>query len=89
MMSASSNGNEEPEPTKPESDEHPTFQDNPGKLPDDAVKSEDEQQKSAKEKTNSKAGDEGERQNQNKRPRHNRTMRKRIRRTMRVKERSC
>ena len=63
-VSASSNGNEEPEPTKPESDEHPTFQDNPGKLPDDAVKSEDEQQKSAKEKTNSKAGDEGERQNQ-------------------------
>ncbi|KAF3492769.1 hypothetical protein DY000_02055988 [Brassica cretica] len=63
-VSASSNGNEEPEPTNPESDEHPTFQDNPGKLPDDAVKSEDEQQKSAKEKTNSKAGDEGERQNQ-------------------------
>ncbi|CAH8364521.1 unnamed protein product [Eruca vesicaria subsp. sativa] len=59
-VSASSNGNEEPEPTKPD----PTFQDNPGKLPDDAVKSEDEQKMSAKEKTSSKAGDEGERQNQ-------------------------
>ncbi|KAF8090391.1 hypothetical protein N665_0478s0049 [Sinapis alba] len=63
-VSASSNGNDEPEPTKPESDEHPTFQDNPGKLPDDAVKSEDEQQKSAKEKTSSKAVDEGEKQKQ-------------------------
>ncbi|KAJ0253633.1 methyltransferase PMT27 [Hirschfeldia incana] len=63
-VSASSNGNDEPEPTKPESDENPTFQDNPGKLPDDAIKSEDEQQKSAKEKTSSKAGDEVEKQSQ-------------------------
>ncbi|CDY26534.1 BnaC01g23650D [Brassica napus] len=60
-VSASSNGNDEPEPTRQESDEHPTYEDNPGKLPDDAIKSEYEQQKSAKEKnekTSSKARDE-------------------------------
>ncbi|ESQ45410.1 hypothetical protein EUTSA_v10010109mg [Eutrema salsugineum] len=51
VVSASSNGNDEPEPTKPESDDQPAFEDNPGKLPDDAVKSEDEQQKSAIEKS--------------------------------------
>ncbi|VYS60031.1 unnamed protein product [Arabidopsis thaliana] len=50
-VSASSNGNDEPEPTKQESDEQQAFEDNPGKLPDDAVKSEDEQRKSAKEKS--------------------------------------
>ncbi|CAE6075832.1 unnamed protein product [Arabidopsis arenosa] len=50
-VSVSSNGNDEPEPTKQESDEQPPFEDNPGKLPDDAVKSEDEQRKSAKEKS--------------------------------------
>ncbi|KAL9294601.1 putative methyltransferase PMT27 [Arabidopsis thaliana] len=50
-VSASSNGNNEPEPTKQESDEQQAFEDNPGKLPDDAVKSEDEQRKSAKEKS--------------------------------------
>jgi len=38
-VSASSNGNDEPEPTKQESDEQQAFEDNPGKLPDDAVKS--------------------------------------------------
>jgi hypothetical protein len=37
-VSASSNGNDEPEPTKQESDEQQAFEDNPGKLPDDAVK---------------------------------------------------
>ncbi|KAF8095820.1 hypothetical protein N665_0321s0001 [Sinapis alba] len=66
-VSASSNGNDEPEPTRQESDEHPTFEDNPGKLPDDAIKSEYEQQKSAKEKsekTRSKVGDEGQRETQ-------------------------
>ncbi|CAA0385625.1 unnamed protein product [Arabidopsis thaliana] len=50
-VSASSNGNDEPEPTKQESDGQQAFEDNPGKLPDDAVKSEDEQRKSAKEKS--------------------------------------
>ncbi|KAG2239287.1 hypothetical protein Bca52824_090147 [Brassica carinata] len=68
-VSASSNGNDEPEPTRQEEpDEHPTFEDNPGKLPDDAIKSEYEQQKSAKEKsekTSSKLRDEGGRQSQN------------------------
>ncbi|CDY33300.1 BnaA01g19670D [Brassica napus] len=66
-VSASSNGNDEPEPTRQESDEHPTFEDNPGKLPDDAIKSEYEQQKSAKEKnekTSSKARDEVQRETQ-------------------------
>ncbi|CAH2064422.1 unnamed protein product, partial [Thlaspi arvense] len=61
-VSASSNGNDEPEPTKQEPDEQPAFEDNPGKLPEDAIKSEDEQRKSAKEKsdrTSSKVGDEG------------------------------
>ncbi|CAA7019361.1 unnamed protein product [Microthlaspi erraticum] len=50
-LSTSSNVNDEPEPTKPESEEQPAFEDNPGKLPDDAIKSEDEQQKAAKEKS--------------------------------------
>ncbi|KAL1199715.1 putative methyltransferase PMT27 [Cardamine amara subsp. amara] len=64
-VSASSNVNDEPEPTKSESEEQPAFEDNPGKLPDDAIKSEDEQRKSAKEKieqrTSSKVGgEEGE-----------------------------
>ncbi|CAN8254760.1 unnamed protein product [Cochlearia groenlandica] len=54
-ISASTNGNDEPEPTKPESDDQPAFEDNPGKLPEDAIKTEDEQQKSSKEKTSSKS----------------------------------
>ncbi|EOA23452.1 hypothetical protein CARUB_v10016641mg [Capsella rubella] len=58
-LSASSNSNDEPEPTKQESDEQPAFEDNPGKLPDDAVKSEDEQRKSAKEKSSKARGEEG------------------------------
>ncbi|XP_010503787.1 PREDICTED: probable methyltransferase PMT27 [Camelina sativa] len=58
-VSASSNGNDEPEPTNKESEEQPAFEDNPGKLPDDAVKSEDEQRKSAKEKSSKAGGEEG------------------------------
>ncbi|XP_010515490.1 PREDICTED: probable methyltransferase PMT27 [Camelina sativa] len=64
-VSASSNGNDEPEPTNKESEEQPAFEDNPGKLPDDAVKSEDEQRKSAKEKSSKAGGEEaGGRQTQ-------------------------
>ncbi|XP_010426649.1 PREDICTED: probable methyltransferase PMT27 [Camelina sativa] len=58
-VSASSNGNDEPEPTNKESEEQPAFEDNPGKLPEDAVKSEDEQRKSAKEKSSKAGGEEG------------------------------
>ncbi|CAN8278683.1 unnamed protein product [Cochlearia groenlandica] len=43
-VSLSSNGNDELEPRKHESDEQPAYEDNPGKLPDDVIKYEDTQQ---------------------------------------------